>query len=346
MKFQIDEKYLIDCFTELVNVPSPVCYDVHINPVLERMAAQYGQKVTYDRRGTAYVTLEGEGNDKTVLISAHWDTLGLVVRTVDSNGFLRVRQLGGVNYNNLDGVSVKVFTRDGREYTGLMTCQSHSVHVFDDARTMERNENTMIVLLDEDVHSREDVKALGIRHGDFIAIDPNCEVTKNGYIKSRFIDDKAAVACAFAAMKHLHENGMKPRYRTMFAFTFGEEIGLGGPYVPPEVSEYVAIDIGLIGPDYDGHEKGVTICAKDVKAPYTYELTNRLIDYAEKAGCDYAVDIFYRYGTDASTALGCCNNVQAAAFGMPVYCSHGRERTHIKSLVNTMNLLLAYMLDI
>ena len=58
------------------------------------------------------------------------------------------------------------------------------------------------------------------------------------------------------------------------------------------------------------------------------------------------MDVFYRYGTDASVALTNSNNLQAAAFGMPVYCSHGRERTHLLSLTNTTNLLLAYVLDI
>nr|MBR4280075.1 M42 family metallopeptidase [Clostridia bacterium] len=346
MKFQIDEKYLIDCFRRLVDVPSPVCYGEKINPLLEEMAAEMGCELTYDRRGNSYITLEGEDNSKTVLVAAHWDTLGMVVRRVDADGKIRVRQLGGVNYCSLEGESVTVHTRSGKEYTGLIACQSHSVHVFDDARTLERNENTMIVLLDEDVHSKEDVRALGILNGDFISVDPRCEFTSTGYLKSRFIDDKAAVACVFAMIRHLKENGLKPRYRTMLAFTFGEEIGLGGPWVPEEVSEYVAIDIGLIGPDYEGHERCVTICAKDNKAPYTYELTNRLIDYARKAECDYAVDIFYRYGTDASVALATSNNLQAAAFGMPVYCSHGRERTHVLSLQNTTNLLLAYVLDI
>ena len=66
----------------------------------------------------------------------------------------------------------------------------------------------------------------------------------------------------------------------------------------------------------------------------------------EKAGCDYAVDIFYRYGTDGNAAMRGGNNLRAAAFGMAVYCSHGMERTHIEGLRNTMNLLLAYVLDI
>jgi len=346
MKFKVDEKYIIDTFRRLVDTPSPVGYGVKINPVLEEIAAGLGEKITYDRRGTAYITLDGEDNSKTVLLSSHWDTIGMVVRTVDPNGMIRVRSLGGTNLNSAEGETVTVHTRDGKVYTGLITCQSHSVHVFDNARTLERNDNTMVVILDEDVKSKKDVRDLGILNGDYIAIEPRCEYTENGYLKSRFIDDKSAVACVFAMVKYMKENGLKPRYRTMLAFTYGEEIGLGGPWVPPEVSEYVAIDIGLIGPDYEGNEKVVAICAKDARVTYTYELTSRLIDYAKKAGCDYCVDVFYRYGTDAAVALGASNDIQAAAFGMPVLCSHGRERTHISSLTNTTNLLLAYALDI
>ena len=93
-------------------------------------------------------------------------------------------------------------------------------------------------------------------------------------------------------------------------------------------------------------EYAVSICAKDATAPYDYELTSRLVKLAEKAECDYAVDIFYRYGTDGNAAMRAGNNLRAAAFGMAVYCSHGMERTHIDGIKNTINLLLAYVLDI
>jgi putative aminopeptidase FrvX len=143
----------------------------------------------------------------------------------------------------------------------------------------------------------------------------------------------------------MKEQGLKPKYRTLFAFPYSEEIGLGGTYVPAEVSEYVAIDIGLIGPGYDGDERKVTICAKDASTPYDYALTNHLIDLAEKNEISHAVDIFYRYGTDANAALKAGNNLRAAAFGMAVYCSHGMERTHIHGLTATTDLLLAYLLQ-
>jgi len=346
MRFQFDEQFLLDCFRKIVETPSPVGYSRLLNPVLEEYAAMFGHSLTYDNKSTPYLTLEGEDNSKTILIGAHADTIGMMVRTVDKDGMIRVRNLGGIHFGSLEGETVTVHTRDGRTYTGLFACQSHSVHVFDDARTLERNEKSMMVILDEKVSSKEDVYALGIRHGDYVSIEPRVQVTPTGFLKSRFIDDKAAIACCFAMVKYLSDHGLKPKYRTILAFPYMEEIGMGGTYVPEGVSEYMAMDIGLIGPDYDGSEYAVSICAKDKSAPYDFDLTTRLVNYAEKAGCDYAVDIFYRYGTDGTAALRAGNNLKAAAFGMAVYCSHGMERTHMDGLRNTMNLLLAYTLDI
>ena len=345
MKFQIDTQFLLDCFRDFVEAPSPSGYRVKLLPVLQRYAEMFGCSITYDSHGTGYIALEGEDNSKTVLVSAHCDTIGMMVRNTNEDGTLRTRMIGGINYSSAEGETVTVHTRDGREYTGLMACKSHSVHVFDDARTLPRDEDNMIVILDEDVHSKADVKALGIRNGDYVSVAPRMEFT-NGYLKSRFIDDKALVACVFTVLKYMKENGLKPKYRTLLAFTFGEEILFGACYVPDEVKEYVALDIGLVGPDYDAPERGVAICAKDARSTYTYEMVNRMIAYAEKADVDYGVDIYHRYSTDATAAFLSRNDLQVAAFGMPTCCSHGRERAHMDGITGTCNLLLAYLLDI
>ena len=345
MNYTYDPQDILRYFKTLVNTPSPVGYYVQMNPVITQLAEELGLTVWHDNKSTAYITLEGVDNSKTVLVGAHLDTIGMVVRCIDGDGMIRVRQLGGINFNSVEGETVTVHTRAGGSYTGLLTCQSHSVHVFDDARTLERNENTMMVILDEPVSSKAEVKALGIRNGDMISVDPRCQITPNGYLKSRFIDDKAAVACCLTAVKYLKDQGRKPKYRTLFAFPYGEEIGLGGTYVPAEVVEYVAVDIGLIGPGYDGNERSVTICAKDASTPYDYELTSRLIVLAEQNHINHAVDIFYRYGTDANAALKAGNDLRAAAFGMAVYCSHGMERTHMDGLVATTDLLISYLLQ-
>lgn len=343
MEFMIDQDYLLNTMKEFIQTPSPVGYYEEVNPLLERYASELGYQVEFDNKKTGYIKVPGKDTSRTICVGAHLDTLGLMVRRIDADGMIRTRNLGGINYNNIEGETAVVITRDGRRYTGLLACQSHSVHVFDDARTLERNENTMILILDEKVSSREDVDALGIQHGDTIYIEPRFTVTPNGYIKSRFIDDKACVGCALAVIKYMKENNITPSCNVWFAFPHYEEINHGGAYVPAEVSQYIALDIALIGPDYDGSEDKVSICVKDNFSPYDRELTGHIIDVAKANELNYAVDIFYRYGTDANAAVRAGNNIQGAAFGMGTFCSHGMERTHVKGCMETAKLLAAYL---
>ena len=342
---QIDRSYLKTTMQRLIEIPSPVGYYEKIKPEIEAIAAELGYAVTYDNRDTAYITVKGQDQTKTVCVSAHADTLGMMVRGINPDGTLKTRPVGGLNFANVEGENVTVHTRGGKTYTGMLVCAHHSAHAYDDAKTMERNENTVFVLLDEPVKTPDAVRALGIRHGDYVSVDPRFTVTESGYVKSRFIDDKAAMACSFAVLKAMTEEKLTPKYNTVFAFSFYEEIGLGGVYVPEEISEYVAIDIAILDPDADGSEEAVTICAKDASMPYDYALTNRLIAAAERAGCGYAVDLFYRYGSDASQAIKGGNNLRAATFGMGVYSSHGVERAHMDGIENTVKLMLSYVLE-
>ena len=339
----IDMKYLTEVMEKLIYTPSPVGYYEKMKPVLESLARSLGYSVTYDNRDTAYITVQGEDTSKTVCLSAHADTIGLMVRGINADGTLRVRALGGLNFANIEGENVTVHTRGGKTYTGCLVCAHHSAHAFDDAKTMERNENTVFVLLDELVNTETGVRELGIRHGDYVSIDPRLSITEKGFVKCRFIDNKAAMACSFAVLKALAEDGVKPKYNTTFAFSFYEEIGFGGIVVPECISEYVAVDIAILGPDSDGSEQKVTICAKDAAMPYDYDLTGRLIRAAEREGIDHAVDLFYRYGSDAGQAIKGGNNVRAAAFGMGVYSSHGVERTHLDGIKATAELMLTYV---
>ena len=341
---EIDRSYLLETMQKLIDTPSPTGYYVKIKPVLEALAGALGYTVSYDNRDTAYIKVEGTDPSKTVCVSSHADTLGFMVRAINGDGTLRIRALGGINYANVEGENVTVHTREGKTFTGMLACSHHSSHAYDDAASMARNENTVHVLLDEQVKSASDVKELGICHGDYVSIDPRFTVTDSGFIKSRFIDDKASVACVFSALKYMAENGLKPQYNTVFAITVYEEIGLGGVYVPDEISEYLAVDIAILGPDSDGSEQKVSICAKDASLPYDYDFTGRLIEAAKRAECDYAVDLFYRYGSDAGAAIKGGNNLRSALIGMGVYASHGVERTHITGVENTAKLLLAYVL--
>ena len=344
MNYKFDTQNLLKVMEELINTPSPVGYYEEITPVMAKYAKELGYELTFDRKRTCYINVEGEDTSRTVCIGAHLDTLGLIIKNIDNEGHIHVRNLGGINFNNIEGESVTIHTRDGRKYTGMVVSQYHSVHVFDEARTSNRNENTMYIILDEDVSTKAEVKALGIENGDIVSLEPHFTVTDSGFIKSRFIDNKAAAACVLNVLKYMKENNLKPVCNTMFAFPFYEEIGHGGAYVPEEVSEYIALDIAVIGPDHTGSEERVTICTKDRQSPYDRGLTNKIVSLAKAADVDYVVDVFYHYSTDANSAIMAGNNVYAAAFGMGCFSSHGMERTTVHAVEETEKLLLEVLL--
>jgi len=120
MKYSVDMNYLIESFRRVVNTPSPVGYYVKLNPVLEKMADELGYSVSYDQKNTLYITVDGEDNTKTVAVGAHVDTLGLVVRSINANGTLSIRMLGGVCMPSIEGETVTVHTRSGKDYSGLV----------------------------------------------------------------------------------------------------------------------------------------------------------------------------------------------------------------------------------
>ena len=118
--------------------------------------------------------------------------------------------------------------------------------------------------------------------------------------------------------------------------------------MPRECSEYVAIDITLVGPDYDSDEHQVGVIASDAKGPYDWNLTNTLIDCAEEA-CDpekWNTQVCFHYSTDANAAYAHANNIAAGAFGMACTNTHGRERFHVDAMVETEKLTRAYIMGV
>lgn len=324
-------------------VDSPSGYTHTVIDLLRTMAEDLGYSFETTRKGCGVITIEGRDNSRTVAMSAHVDTLGAMVRSITGNGQLMFTPVGGPILPTLDGEYCKVRTRDGREYTGTILSLSPSVHVFPDSTARTRDADNMSVRIDEKVCSEEEVKALGIQPGDYIFFDPKTVVTPSGFLKSRFIDDKGSAACLMTLLKIMKEENLTPAYRTKFFFSVYEEVGHGASYLPADITELVAVDMGCIGLDLSCNEYQVSICAKDSGGPYDYELTSRLVNLAKENAVDYAVDIYPRYGSDVGAALHGGNDIRGALIGPGVHASHGMERTHADGLENTIRLAALYL---
>lgn len=334
--------YVLEFAKTILNIDSPTGYCKNVIDFVEGEAKEMGFYTCRNEKGNLQIYVDGK-SEKTIGMCAHVDTLGLMVRSIKSDGTLAFTNVGGPIIPTLDGEYCRIITRDNKIYTGTILSNSPAAHVFDDASSAARKCETMNIRLDEVVKNKEDVEKLGICNGDFIAIDPKTTLTESGFLKSRFLDDKLSVACLFTVLKEIKEKNMTPKDNLMMIISTYEEVGHGSSNIPSEISELLAVDMGCIGGDLACSEYDVSICAKDSSGPYDYELTSHLINLAKENSLNYAVDIYPYYGSDVSAALRGGNDIKGALIGPGVHASHGMERTHYQAIENTIKLILAYI---
>lgn len=326
---------------KIFNIDSPTGYTKDVIDYLDEVIKELGYQTQRNKKGNLIVSVKGE-NDYTLGLSAHVDTLGLMVRSIMPNGHLRFTMLGGLLLPTLDGEYCRIHTRGGKVYTGTILSTSPSVHVFKDSRSKSRDEDNMYIRLDENVKTKKDTLDLGIGNGDIVAVDTKFQFTESGYVKTRFLDDKASVFILVTYLQRLKEENKIPACNLKIVFTTYEEVGHGASQMP-DIDELLAVDMGCIGTDLECTEEQVSICAKDSSGPYDYEMTSKLIELAKENKLNYAVDIYPFYSSDASAALRGGADIKAALIGAGIHASHGMERTHIEGIINTIKLIEAYV---
>lgn len=342
----MDKQYILDFMQECLWIPSVTGDTGRCMEWIEEQFEKLGVETHRTNKGAVYGTIRGEDDDHQVLVNAHVDTLGAMVREILPNGRLRVTNVGGWTYITYEGENLLVHTMDGRTVSGTLLYEKPSVHISPvDAREEVRTEFNMEVRLDEDVHSAADTRALGIEVGDFISFDPKTVLMPNGFIKSRYIDDKACVAILFGVMKQLKEQGLRPLHTTHFYIANFEELGHGVSYIPPKVTEQLSIDIGTVGVTHNADEHSVSICAKDSRTTYDFAFRKKLVKLAQKNQIPYKVDVHYRYGSDASMSVLRGVDTNFACIGPGTDATHHYERTHTDAVMATAQLLLAYLLQ-
>lgn len=332
--------YIGEQLKALTAIPSPTGYTRAATDYLLKVLYEMGYHPTRSRKGNVHCELGGEGNG--LVLAAHVDTLGAMVRSVKDNGRLRPTTLGGHQWRTADGENCTVFTRDGRQYTGVVLNTEPSVHVADDA--VEEIEKNMEILLDANVTKKEETLSLGVQPGDIIAMDPRTVITESGYIKSRFLDDKLSAANLLGIAKWVHDENIQLPRKVTLLFTVYEEVGHGGSYIPADTRDMLSVDMGCVGDDLGCTERMVSICAKDSGGPYNYDLVTELSTLAKENHLDYAIDVYPHYGSDVEATLHAGYDIRHGLIGAGVYASHNYERSHMEGVKNTFILLQKYIL--
>lgn len=332
-------EYIGEQLKALTSIPSPTGFTRAVTDYVMKTLKEMGFTPERSTKGNVLVCLGGEG--EPLVLASHVDTLGAMARSIKDNGRLRPTTLGGHQWSTADGENCTVHTRDGRVYTGVVLNTEPSSHVVDEkVETLEKN---MEILLDENVDTKDDVAGLGIQTGDIIAMDPRTVITKSGYIKSRFLDDKLSASVLLGLARAVAAGEVKLARKVSLLFTVYEEVGHGGAFVPADTCEMISVDMGCVGDDLGCTERMVSICAKDSGGPYNYELVSALADTAKRLSLDYAIDVYPHYGSDVEATLRAGYDIRHGLIGPGVYASHNYERSHMDGVRNTYELLRAYV---
>ncbi len=334
--------YMLDKLAWLLSIPSPSGFTDQISVAVAAELEAMSFSTCRSVKGTVSACLGGQGDP--LALAAHVDTLGGMVRSIKKSGRLRIEKIGDLNMNSLESENCTVHTRDGRTYTGTFQVLHPSSHVYKDNLSMKRSKSKMEVVLDEMVNSAEQTQALGISSGDFVSFEPRLVVTPSGFIKSRFLDNKAGVAVLLGLARMIADGKINPRRKLVAVFPTYEEVGHAGcGGACADTQEILAIDMGCVGGDLNGEETKVSISAADSSGPYDYTVTTNLIRLAQQHKLDYAVDVYPYYESDSSMSACAGHEVQHGLIGPGVFASHAYERTHIEGLKNTLKLLSAYV---
>ena len=335
----IEKDYLLKILVDLLNIPSPSGYSDQVVHYVGQELQRLGIAFNVTRRGAIRATLPGSADSHDRAIAAHLDTLGAMVKEVLPNGRLSIVPVGTWPSRFAEGARVTVFCDSG-PLRGTVLPQKASGHIFGDLVDSQPSGWEHLELR---VDAGRDLSPERLKEraapGDFVAFDAVPEITPNGYINARHLDDKAGVAILLAVARSIVKHQIELPVDCHLIFTIFEEVGSGASSaVYGDVAEMVVIDNAPVGPGQNAIENGVTIAMMDLAGPFDYHLSRKLLRLCRQHDIVYARDVFRHYRSDSASAIEAGNDTRTALAGFGVDASHGYERTHLSSLIAVARL--------
>ena len=170
--------YMVEETKNILAIDSPSGFTKEVADYVMGEYKKLGYEPKLTVKGGVLVPIGGRDKENAVLLEAHIDTLGAMVAEIKANGRLRVTAVGGMNANNARGEKTASYPlRFNGKYDGTLQLINASIHVNGEYNDTKRSYDSVEVVLDEKVKSKEDVEKLGIMTGDFVCFDPRTTVT-------------------------------------------------------------------------------------------------------------------------------------------------------------------------
>ncbi len=304
----MDKKQTEELLEELTNAYGPTGFESSVRVIMRKHLTPICSSIETDGIGSLIAQLNPrEGANPNIMISAHMDEVGLMVKYITNEGFVKFQTVGGWLDQALINQRWVIITQKGRiqGVTGIKT-----PHVIaPDVRAQPFKKEQMFI--DVGATSREDAQhRLGIRSGDPIAPDSKFLSLNGGplYLGKAW-DDRIGLAVMIQVMQELHE---AQSLNNLYAVsTVQEEVGLRGAQtssylVQPDIG--INLESGVAG-DYPGatqeesQEKlggGPTIFLHDSSMIPNIKLRDFVMEVAEAEQIAIQYDVLGGYGQDGA----------------------------------------------
>jgi endoglucanase len=303
-------------------------------------------EVSVDALGNVVGVRRGSGGPK-VMILAHMDEIGFLVKHVDDKGFIRLQPVGGFDPRVLPAQRVIVHGYDGNAYRGVLQISAKPIHLLDPGDIKPPKVEELFVDIG---YSGDEVKRR-VEVGDMVTMDRTVEHAGNNIISKSF-DDRICVFQMIEALRAL--SGATPCEIVAVATT-QEEVGLRGAgtssyHVDPDIG--IALDITLAqdipgSADQDAVTRlgeGVAIKIMDSSSISNHRLVKHMRQIAQDNDIPHQLEILPRGGTDAGAVQRTRGGVPAITLSIPTRYVHTvNEMCAVTDVQAAIDLLARYL---
>ncbi len=239
-----------DTLREFMLLHAPSGYESEMAYALKNKFEKYTNDVKISRMGNVIAHFKGTNSQAPrVMVFAHMDQLGFIVRKIENDGFIQVDRMGGVPEKVLPGLNVSTRTENGDWIDGVIGPKAHHATSADEKYKVDLITSLFI---DIGAKSRSEVEALGIFVGCPAIYRPSFTELKNGNVCGTAIDNRGSCACLVEIAKSLGQKA--PEADTFLVGTVWEEFNIRGAVfaareIKPDIA--FALDVTLSGDTHD-----------------------------------------------------------------------------------------------
>ncbi len=344
----LDESQL-ELLRQLVASPSPSGFEQSVQEVIRRESARYAEAVSTDRHGNVIASLNAAGHPR-VMLTAHCDEVGLLVRYIDEQGFLYFAPIGSFDSTTLPGERVEIHTPGG-PLPGVIGAKP--IHLKSPAER-EKAPDLNEMWIDIGAASQEEARRL-VPLGSPVTRAARLERLHGDLVVSRALDNKAGILAILEALRRVAAARQRLRAALYLVSTVQEELGSRGAHtstygVEPDIALVVDVTYTADHPQTSRHEigeiklnGGPVLTVGAAINPRVYQL---LVQTATAAGLSYQIDVQAGYtGTDTDTIQMTRAGVATGLISIPCrYLHTGSEIVSLKDVTEVALLLTEFVL--